>query len=486
MRARAFIAASFVLSAACTGGGASKPNFHPSVAMGECPADVEVQVSANHSCGYITVLEDRARPDGPTIRLLFLRVQPPEGPNEPEPIASVGYEIAQAPDYGSIVGIAESSRREFVLLDQRGTGHSKPSLECPEVGQVADDLGRGPISSDAVRGAFQTAVMNCKARLVAAGVRTEAYTLGAAAEDLEELRQALGIRTWNLVSWGTASRVMLEYAHRHADGVRALVLGSPQFPEIDPVSEATSDMTDAFAALADTCQASSRCRRDHPGLQAALSRAAAALERSPIPFSVRGKRITVDGAALVRVVRHMLSANGGEQAGLVPQVLQGAVEGNVREVASRLAEDPGMCLGYLPRCEEPLSLGSYLSFTCSSVPSGGVLEDVYPGLGSGDPYVAACRAWGMERGADAAAAVTTDVPILMLRGEYDAFSPRDPVQLARSAMPNAHIVGVPYVGHDVFGTHDCVRDVRNAWLSNPQRSPDYSACLQSIEPPSLS
>ncbi len=486
MRARAFMVATFVVSAACTGGERPKPNFHPSAAMVKCPADIEVQVSADHSCGYLTVLEDRARPEGPTIRLFFLRVQPPVGPSEPEPIASVGYEIAQAPDYGSIVGIAESSRREFVLLDQRGTGHSEPSLECSEVDQVADDLVGGPISSDAVSGAFQTAVMNCKARLLAAGVRTEAYTLGAAAEDLEELRQALRIRPWNLVSWGTASRVMLEYARSHADGVRALVLGSPQFPEIDPVSEATSDMTDAFAALADTCRASSRCRSEYPDLRTALSRAAATLERSPLPFSVRGKSILADGAALVRVVRHMLSANGGEEAGLVPQTVQGALEGNVREVASRLADDPGMCLGYMPRCEEALSLGSYLSFTCPRVPSGGGLEEVYPGLGSKDPYVAACRAWGMERRPGAVAAVTTDVPVLILRGEYDAFSPRDPVQHARRAMPNAHIVAVPYVGHDVFGTYECIRDERNAWLSNPRRSPDYSACLQSIEPPSLS
>jgi pimeloyl-ACP methyl ester carboxylesterase len=485
VRARALGAAAFVLAAACTGGAASRPDFHPSVTTAECPADIEVQVTAEHSCGYLTVLEDRAHPDGQTIRLLFLRVRPPEGPTEPEPIASVGYEIAQAPDYGSIVGVAESSRRELILLDQRGTGHSEPSLECPEVDDVGNDFVGKPISSDAVRGAFQTAVMTCGARLVAAGVRPEAYTLGAAAEDLEELRQALGIRSWNVISWGDASRVLLEYARRYPDGVRALVLGSPQFPELDPVSEATPDLTDAFAALADTCRASSRCRREYPDLRTALSRAAAALERSPIPVSMRGKSILVDGAALVRVVRDMLSANGGEEAGLVPRVVQGALEGDVRQVAIRLAADPWMCLGYMPRCDDPLSLGTYLSFTCPRVPPVAELEDVDPGLGSRDPYVAACGAWGTGGSAEAAAAATTDVPILILRGEYDAFSPRDRVQQALSAMPNAHFVEVPYVGHDVFSTYDCLREGRNAWLSKPRSDPDYTACLRSIERPSF-
>jgi len=138
---------------------------------------------------------------------LFLRVQPPEGPTEPEPIAAVGFEIAQAPDYGSIVGVAESSRRELVLLDQRGTGHAETSLECPEVDEVGDDLVGEPISSDAVRRAFQTAITKCRARLAGAGVHPKAYTPVPAAEDLEELQQALGIRSWNVISWGDASRV---------------------------------------------------------------------------------------------------------------------------------------------------------------------------------------------------------------------------------------------------------------------------------------
>ena len=107
----------------------------------------------------------------------------------------------------------------------------------------------GPLSSETVRDAFRDAIAACRTRFVAGGVHPEAYTLAAAAEDLEELRRALGVPSWNLISWGSASRLLLEYARRHPQPIRALVLGSPQFPQRDPISEAAGDLNDALPGL---------------------------------------------------------------------------------------------------------------------------------------------------------------------------------------------------------------------------------------------
>jgi pimeloyl-ACP methyl ester carboxylesterase len=306
MRPRALAAGVLVLglTAACTGGGSTEPppggsskaTFAPSVAAAKCPDDVETSITAPHKCGYLTVLEDRSRPDGPKIRLFYLRAQPEGGPAEPEPIASVGQEIAQPPDYGSNVGIAENSGRELILLDQRGVGHSKPSLACPEVEEVADDLVAQPLSSAAVRKAFDDAVSACRARLTEGGVHPSSYTLTAAARDLEDLRRALGVSSWNLMAWGSASRLLLESARRDRQGVRALVLDAPRFPELDPISEAEPDTRDALRALAKTCGASEGCDRHYPHVERALSQAAAALDRSPITSTVDGGTVVVDGA----------------------------------------------------------------------------------------------------------------------------------------------------------------------------------------------
>lgn len=470
------------LVAGCT---ATKEAVYPAprVRPIPCPPDLELVLLAPHDCGFLTVPEDRSDPAGSAIRLFYLHVEPAEGNPEPEPIASVGYEIAQAPSYGSIVGIAQNSSRDFYLLDQRGTAHSEPSLACPEVEERAADLIAEPLPS--AEEIFANAVGACRERLVSQGVEPAAYTLAAAADDLDDLRRALDISKWNLISMGTASRVLFEYARRHPEGVRTLVLDSPQFPDLDPISEAPDDVRDAIRALQETCDASKGCSRNYPDLTLALSEAVSALDDSPVSVRVRGADVTVDGASLVRLVRHLLSDNDLRAWGRVPRLVYGALEGDVKEVAAILANDPGMCIGYLPRCVEPISLGTYLSFTCAMVPS--VLETEGPfrsAFGLSDPYVTACRAWGIPSQDARVDAVQSAAPALVLRGEYDAFTPLDLVTSITGRMPNAHVIQVPYVGHDIF-TYECPRIPRNTWLLHPESEPMFEDCLRTFTGPAF-
>jgi pimeloyl-ACP methyl ester carboxylesterase len=80
--------------------------------------------------------------------------------------------------------------------------------------------------------------------------------------------------------------------------------------------------------------------------------------------------------------------------------------------------------------------------------------------------------------------VTTDVPSLVLRGQYDAFSPLDLIRQVNTAMPRAQVVLVPRFGHDVFGV-DCLRDARNRWLLHPQDQLVSSDCLKTIPTPTF-
>jgi pimeloyl-ACP methyl ester carboxylesterase len=482
MRTRALAFTILILGTACTAGGSAKSAF-PSVDTVKCPADVETVVLKPHSCGYLTVLEDRTRPGGPTIKLFYMRVQPGGIAVEPEPLAAVGYEIAQPPNYEDIVGITDTSKRELILMDQRGTGHSEPSLACPEVEAISADLLSGPLSSNAVQNMLRDAVTACRSRLVEAGIDTDAYTLTAAAQDLEDLRLALAVPTWNLISWGSASRVLLEYVRDYPEPSRALVLSSPQFPERDAISEAVGEFADAFGAVTETCVASKECERRYPELQRSLSEAVSALERSPVSVNVQGVEVVVDGVALVRVVRDLISSHDTEAQRKVPRIVDAALRGNVKVIASELSSEPGICIGYLPLCEQPASLGTYLSFICpdSSPPprSSKVFAQV---LGKANPYWVACDAWGFGGGAPNATPVVTNVPSLVLRGEYDAFSPLDLVRRVETNLPNAHVVLVPRFGHDVFGIA-CLRAARNEWLMAPHDDPVYSDCLQTIPAP---
>ena len=62
------------------------------------------------------------------------------GTRPPDPMFHAGAELALTPGYSGVAPLAQRVHREVIMLDQRGTGHSEPSLACPEVRGMADRL----------------------------------------------------------------------------------------------------------------------------------------------------------------------------------------------------------------------------------------------------------------------------------------------------------------------------------------------------------
>ncbi len=484
-----------ILAQGCTGGDEEPEGTGPAIRSVDCPADIATVVLTEVECGFLTVPEDRSDPDSRTIDIFYMRVQP-AGRAVGEPYFSFGYEMAQVPSYASISppgSDAQGNGPELVLMDQRGVGHSTPSLACPEVDAIRPAL--LAVTSDGQR-AFLDAVSECRRRLASTGVDLSAYTTQAAADDAEDLRRLLEIPSWNLISFGTSSRLLLELVRRHPDPVRALVMDSPQFPQADDASTAADAIRASLANLERTCRKEGACRRAYPNLAQTFADALARLRESPeavdVTVGVEERRVIVDAGALVRVIRHLLSFNDAGAHGAIPSLVYAAAEGDVDAPAAILARDPGMCIGYLPRCIYETSLGAFLSFTCTGQApfvDRGMLERSTAQAGfaeayGANPYLAACEVWDVEP-ADPAVheAVRSDVPTLILWGEYDAFTPFEPIERAPETMANASVVAVPYLGQDVSGTYDCTREIRNAWLPT-LGSPD-TACLSSIPAPTF-
>jgi pimeloyl-ACP methyl ester carboxylesterase len=270
-------------------------------------------------------------------------------------------------------------------------------------------------------------------------------------------------------------------------------MDSPQFPQTDDVTSAPDAIRAALTNLARACRRDPVCREAYPDVVGAFDAALARLDASPETVEVDQQTVMVDAGAFVRAVRHLLSYNDAGAWGAIPSLIYEAGDGDVTAIARVLAGDPGLCIGYLPRCAFPTSLGAYLSFMCTGQApfiDQAALEDATSGPGFAeaygrDPYLDACEVWDVEP-VDAAAhePVRSDVPTLIMWGEYDAFTPLDPVERASQTLTKATVVSVPYLGQDVFGTYDCTRDIRNAWLPTLGPSPD-TACLSTIPAPTF-
>jgi pimeloyl-ACP methyl ester carboxylesterase len=133
--------------------------------------------------------------------------------------------------------------RELVLVDMRGTGLSEP-LDCP-------DLQRG-------RGPEMIALSECARRL---GDRFESYRTAAAADDIDDVREALGHERIALYGDSYGTFLAQSYAYRYPGRLDALVLDSA-YPTYGESAWYQSLIRTGVRSLELACERSPRCDGD--------------------------------------------------------------------------------------------------------------------------------------------------------------------------------------------------------------------------------
>ncbi len=480
--------------------------FRPTFRQAPCPEDVTRVVLTPVTCGFLTVLENRSEPEGETIRLFVTRIQPSGGNPAPDPVLILGIDLGKTPDYAGFAPGAQRVNRELILVDARGTGHSEPTLACPEVQRLGERLVGGRLSDPTLREDLRSAAQACHDRLTGEGIDLSAYNLGEMGADVEDVRRALRIPRWNIASYGSTSRVALEVARRFPEHIRAMWLDTPQFPQVDEVTLGITGTQYALRQISADCAADRACSRRFPDLSNALREAVARLDEEPVTVTVADSpvaeaaghpiRVVVDGAAFLRAVRAMVSSIDLGMAPGVPALIYRALEGDVEVVAYLLSEEP-LCLGYQPVCgapAQPVFEGALFSILCHDevpfIEASRLTEMAGGDPGFQDAYVASlyldmCEAWDVgEADSVAHRPVSSDIPMLIYVGRYDAFGPLPVAEQAVASLSGSFLVDVPYQGHNVLGSLDCYRDIRNAWIENPTSAPD-TGCIADIPPPTF-
>src|SRR5207247_1253720 len=98
-RGSLLVAAVIASLTACIGSRPSEARV-PRFTAGRCPGDVDIQLLVRHSCGFLTVRQDRQGSDDRTITLFVVRIPPPDERPRPDPVLILGDDIGATPAYG--------------------------------------------------------------------------------------------------------------------------------------------------------------------------------------------------------------------------------------------------------------------------------------------------------------------------------------------------------------------------------------------------
>lgn len=408
-------------------------------------------------CGSLQRPLDPARPDGVKIAVHYLVVPAMARNKQPDAVLM----LAGGPGQ-SAIGVAQrvlprlarlNNRRDLVFIDQRGTGKSAP-LDCPDDSKL-------PITEQLDTAAQMRRLDACRASLETLSYGQDGglrfFTTTIAMQDMEAVRQALGVPQWNLIGGSYGTRAALEYLRQFPAQVRRTVIDGVAPPDmVLPVSFSP----DTQAALDKLFDANAKT---HPELRADWTRLLASLPRAVTvqqPLTGVPETFTVDRELLLRAVRPPLYQPA--LAAALPAAIHAAAAegrfGGLFGLTSAFGGGKGM----------KLAMGMHFSVICAEdVPRIAQATDA-PGADFGrvdaDMYARVCKTWPRgDVAADFYKIPPAPSPVLVMSGGADPATPARHGERVAKALAVGHPERVqhlvaPEAGHGVMGV-GCVRDL---------------------------
>jgi pimeloyl-ACP methyl ester carboxylesterase len=329
---------------------------------------------------------------------------------------------------------------------------------------------------------------------VSQGIDLSAYNTTESANDLADLRTALGIKEWSVFGHSYGTELALVLLRDHPQGIRSFTIDGQFPPSAISIAYLWDGPQQAYTNMFDACTAQSSCATNYPQLRQTLTRLGQQLETNPVKTQV-----TLDDGSQVPV-----TLDTGELLGWinlathfapsVPASLDALAKGNPQPIAKQWATAKQNHSGDVGA----FSWGLFDNIACREVvPFSSPSQDLEAGqralpgfpesVLSAPPTLAffflrdVCPIWNVPQAPSAfRAATTSSVPSLLLNGGFDAqTAPGNGAYVARTLSHATNLV-IPGIAHGVYVESPCAQVVLKSFLDNPN-APDTS-CVATVKP----
>ena len=465
------------------------PAFTPVFRGTACPFDIPLGTRVK--CGVVKVPQNRTKNFTDLIELpvvVFQSAKPNAdviiylqgGPGE----EAIDWSLALFDEYVTPV----LQNYDMVFFDPRGTGRSKPALDCPELNSVfLDAYFQNRSEAEAFKD-FNAAWEKCHNRFLAEGVDPAAFNTTQSAGDVRDIAVALGYQKVNLLGISYGTRLGLTVMRDYPEIVRAVVLDSVVPMQAKMFNRRGSDVQYALQKVFSDCAASPRCNQAYPNLETVFNALVEKFDREPVtikafsPASGFNYEIKANGVDLLSAV--VWGLHNSELVPVVPKAIYDIERGDYTFLS--------FALGVPGNEYNTLGMGTYFATVCpeqvyASTPqevdadlnlSPVVKKFALAGLfGSSQRVFDLCQAWGARaHQAEDSLPVTANLPVLIISGQYDPTTPVTTGEMVKADLPNSHFYVIPGMGHGATVGNDCSFTLVMGFLADPTQVPD-SACL---------
>lgn len=370
--------------------------------------------------------------------------------------------------------------RSLIFFDYRGTGVSEPDL-CPGISDSIAKFSMKTLSTEARQHFRDSLYRQCRNNLSSMGIDIASFNSGQFAEDAEAIRKALKIASWNVygVSFGTT--VALNLLRTHGKSIHSMILDSP-FPPNAPWQDFLRPFDTCFSYLEKKIANDPLTRSNFPSIRTEFKNAVARLNKSAAKIKYGSVEYDFTGDDFAwSIWKAMLNP---KSIPFVPLAIHEVSIGNdsILSKWTTVFSDPNS----FGKFSEPQSRAvlCYESRPRKPTDSREYLLKTYPDFSSFaiDFEGEFCNAWQPQSaGNEACNPVSSNAPVLILAGEFDPVCPPVFGKITAQSLSNSTFIVVPAASHAAIHVDDCVRQMANAFMANPNVKPQ-TKCISDRAP----
>ncbi len=412
--------------------------------------------------GKLYVLENRKNPKSRLIELAFVRFKS-TAQNPAPPIiylaggpGSSGIAAARGARFPVFMAMREIG--DVIALEQRGVGLSQPNMFCSEA--IDYPLEKEPSRAGLLE-LFRKQSRACAERLRGQGIDLQGYNTNENADDLEDLRKAIGAAKVSLWSISYGTHLALTAIRRQEKSLHRVILAGVEGPA--HTIKLPSNIQNHLVNIDKLVKADPEISREIPDFLGLMKSVFEKVERQPVVVEVIDPRTQQKVNVTVnKFVLQILATNsfGGEEAAL-PARFHAFSKGNyslaglgwmrfirgLRNVGSAMASMMDCYSGTSPARRKQIEREVKQTLL------GDVMDLPQPDI---------CDAWGNpDLGESFRSPVKSKIPVLFISGTFDVRTPVSNAEEVRRGFPNSeHLIIEGAVHSDpLFVSSPKIKDV---------------------------
>lgn len=452
-----------------------------------CPFTVPEVVTEGEDvvCGWVSVPEEHAHPQGKTIRLRVAVIKSSSRAPEADPlvIESGGPGVSTIVSALGILLTADPdlrARRDMILIEQRGTRYSDPFLMCDALFTLAQQQVTSPGDPAEEAADRLEAAETCRQQLESQGVRLAAYNSLENAADILWVVSALGYDQFNFYGISYAT-LLAQHLLRMAPGrLRSVIMDAPVPLGMDYAAQAPQNTQQALNLFFEHCVADAACHAAYPELKTHFTGLVASLNAQPrtIHFDLPAVDVTVNGDTLIWMAyQHLLYGT----ISMLPAWLDALTDKEGDEAfftslgVSFLISTPLNGMTFSTRCADEAG------WPAAQAKMDGINPQVARVIQKSMNIQDICEIWPhADLPEEASNLIHSEVPTLIFSGEFDPVTPLANAQVISAGLPNSQVYQFPGLGHGAFMKHRCPTVMALAFLDKPDQAVD-SSCIAGME-----